>query len=71
MTSDMVESTWAKNMGYFLYHLDTDVRKTTRRLKSLHLKIQYIYVCVCISVRALVLGYVNSGWVKEEIFYGL
>ena len=38
MTSEMVESTWAC-IGFFLQHLDPDIRKITRRLVHLHLKI--------------------------------
>ena len=33
-TKNMVESAWAKDMGQFLYHLDTDTRKITRRLEK-------------------------------------
>ena len=35
----MVESGWVKNKGQFLYPLDPDVRKITKRLERLHLKI--------------------------------
>ena len=38
-TKSMVESTWAEDMGQFLYHLDLDTRKITRRLEKLQLKI--------------------------------
>ena len=34
----MVERAWA-SMGHFLHHLDPNIRKITRRLDSLHLKI--------------------------------
>ena len=36
MTSKMVENTWA-TIGYFLHHLDLDIRKKTR-LECLHLE---------------------------------
>ena len=35
---NMVEITWAEDLGQFLYHLDPDTRKITRRLKKLQLK---------------------------------
>ena len=38
LTSEMVKSTWA-SMGHFLHHLDPDIRKITRRLEHLYLKI--------------------------------
>ena len=34
----MVKSTWAEDMGQFLYHLDPN-KKNTRKLKKLQLKI--------------------------------
>ena len=34
----MVESAWAA-IGYFLLHLDPDIRRIARRLEHLHLKI--------------------------------
>ena len=37
-TSEMVESAW-DSMGHFLYYLEPDIRKITRRLERLHLKI--------------------------------
>ena len=39
MTKSMVESTWAEDMGQFLYHLDPDTRKITRSLDKMELKI--------------------------------
>ena len=38
MTREMVESARV-SMGYFLHHLDPDIRKVTRRLERLHVKI--------------------------------
>ena len=38
-TKSMVESAWAEDMGHFLYHVDPDTRKITRRLEKLQLKI--------------------------------
>ena len=35
MTSEMVETSWAR-IQYFLHHLDPDVRKITRKLERLH-----------------------------------
>ena len=37
--SSMVETAWTEDMGRFLYHLDSDTRKITRKLKELPLKI--------------------------------
>ena len=31
----MVESAWAEDMGQFLYNLDPDTRKITRRLEKM------------------------------------
>ena len=38
-TQSMVESTWAEDMGQFLYHPDPDTRKITRSLEKMKLKI--------------------------------
>ena len=38
MTTEMVESVWA-NMGYFLHHLDPNIREIRKKQKRLHLKI--------------------------------
>ena len=38
MTRDMVESAWV-DMRYILHHLDLNMRKETRRLVLLHMKI--------------------------------
>ena len=38
MTSEMVESAWI-SMGYYLHYLDQDIRKLTRSLERLHLKV--------------------------------
>ena len=38
-TKSMVKSAWAGNMGQFLYHLDSNTRKLTRRLVKMKLKI--------------------------------
>ena len=38
ITNKMVESAWA-SIGYFLHHLDPDIRRIASRLKRLHLKI--------------------------------
>ena len=38
MTSEMVEIAWA-SMTHFLHHLDPDIRKITKRLERLRLKI--------------------------------
>ena len=61
MISEMVESAWA-NIGFFLPHLDPEIRRIVRRLERLHLKIikkrqsqgfnrtflyTYIYVYIC------------------------
>ena len=35
----MVESPWTEDMGQFLYHLDPDTRKITRRLERIKFKI--------------------------------
>ena len=34
MTKSMVKSTWVEDMGQFLYYLDPDTRKITRRLEK-------------------------------------
>ena len=34
----MVESAWAEDMGQFLYHLDPNTRKITKRLEKIKLK---------------------------------
>ena len=39
MTENIVKSIWAEDMGQFLYHLDPNTRKITRRLEKLQLKI--------------------------------
>ena len=36
----MVESIWVKNMGLFLHYLDPYMRKETKRLERLHMKIK-------------------------------
>ena len=38
-TRSVIESTWAEDMGQFLYHLDSDTVKTTRTLEKMKLKI--------------------------------
>ena len=38
-TKNMVKSAWAEDRGQFLYHLDPETRKVTRRLEKLQLKI--------------------------------
>ena len=38
MASKIVESAWA-NMGLFLHHLATEIRRIERRFECLHLKI--------------------------------
>ena len=38
LISTIVERVWAR-MGYFLHHLDPDIRKMIRKLERLHLKI--------------------------------
>ena len=38
-TKSMVESAWAEDIGQFLYYLDPDTRKITRRLEKIKLKI--------------------------------
>ena len=37
-TKSTVESAWAENMGQFIYHIDPDTRKITRRLEKVQLK---------------------------------
>ena len=34
-TKSMVESAWTEDMGQFLYHLDPDTRKITKRLEKI------------------------------------
>ena len=34
MTKSMVESAWAEDMGQFLYHVDPNLRKITRKLEK-------------------------------------
>ena len=38
LTIEMIENTWA-SMGYFLHHLEPDIRNVTRRLGRPYLKI--------------------------------
>ena len=38
-TKSMDENAWVEDMGQFLYHLDPDTRKITRRLEKIKLKI--------------------------------
>ena len=60
MTKSMVESAWAEDMGQFLYHLDPNTRKITRKLEKLQMKIinsvpssltkfAYIYIYIYID----------------------
>ena len=37
-TKSMVESSWTEDMGQFLYHLDPDTRKITKRLEKIKSK---------------------------------
>ena len=37
-TKSMVEIAWADGMGQFLYYLDSDRRKSTRRHEKIKLK---------------------------------
>ena len=39
MAKSKVENAWAKDMGQFLYQLDPNTRKITRRLEKLQLQI--------------------------------
>ena len=63
MIKSVIKSTWAEDMGQFLYHTDPNSRKISRRLEKLQLKMinkQYsivfnktylnIYMCVCVCV---------------------
>ena len=63
-TKSIVESAWVEDMGQFLYHLDPDTRKITRKLEKIKAKIIkcpivfnkiclndiYIYMSVCACV---------------------
>ena len=75
MIRSMVESTWAEDVGQFLYHLDPDIRKITRSLKKMESKMInsvlssltklpriyiYIYsVCMCAYVCAFIYIYAH------------
>ena len=73
MTKSMVESTCAEDMGQFLYHLDPDTRKITRRLEKIKLKIinsvpSFLTKLACIITCYLnihfskYICYMDTGW---------
>ena len=62
MTKTMVENSWAENMGHFLYHLDPDTRKITRRLEKLQLRIMCVCVCVCVYEGKLKVHWLKSSY---------
>ena len=52
MTNEMVEITWT-NLGFFLHHLDPEIRSIVKRLELFRLSLSlyiYIYMCVCVCV---------------------
>ena len=61
-TKSMVKSAWAEDMGQFLYHLDPDTRKITRRLEKLQLRKMN-------SVPSSLIKLVLVGWLVG--FYGI
>ena len=71
MTSKIVESAWA-NIGFFLYQLDTEIRKLVRRLECLNLKIlkkkrcaifnQTCCVCIYIYIYIISKKEANDYW---------
>ena len=47
----MFESAWDTNMGQFLFHLNPDTRKETRRLERIQIKIiKYVYIYIYIYI---------------------
>ena len=70
MTKEIVESAWA-NIGFFLHHLDPEIRRKVRRLECPHLKIikkcqsvvfnrTCLFVCLSLSLSLYIYMYITG-----------
>ena len=76
----MVKSAYAEDMGQFLYHLDHDTTKITRRLEKLQLKIinsvissliKLAWITCCLNIHPLIsfIPMILTVWKKKNRWY--